>query len=45
MDELENEIKAGRMPPQKIIDSGVDVVNRANVDAYLTDWNKLERGQ
>lgn len=39
------EIKAGRMPETKIIDSGVDVVNRDNVDAYLADWNKLERGQ
>jgi ribose transport system substrate-binding protein len=42
---LLSEIKAGRMPPVKIIDSGVDVVNRDNVDAYLTEWNKLEKGQ
>ena len=42
---LLSEIKAGKMPAQKVIDSGVDVVNRANVDAYLTEWNKLERGQ
>lgn len=39
------EIKAGKMPPQPIIDSGVDVVNRANVDEYLAEWNRLERGQ
>jgi ribose transport system substrate-binding protein len=42
---LLSEIHAGRMPAETIIDSGVDVVNRANVDAYLTEWNKLERGQ
>jgi ribose transport system substrate-binding protein len=42
---LLSEIKAGKMPAVKIIDSGVDVVNRANVDAFLTEWNKLERGQ
>ena len=39
------QIKAGKMPAQPIIDSGVDIVNRSNVDAYLADWNKLERGQ
>ena len=42
---LLSEIKAGRMPPQKIIDSGVDVVTRENVDAYLAEWHKLESGR
>ena len=42
---LLSEIKAGKMPTVKIIDSGVDVVNRDNVDAYLAEWNKLEKGQ
>jgi ribose transport system substrate-binding protein len=42
---LLHEIKAGRMPEQPVIDSGVDVVNRENVDAYLAQWNALERGQ
>ncbi|MCC6164269.1 MAG: substrate-binding domain-containing protein [Acidobacteria bacterium] len=39
------EIKAGRMPQQAIIDSGIDVVNRANVDEYLVEWHRLEQGQ
>jgi len=38
-------IKEGRMPPQKIIDSGVDVVTRENVDAYLEQWKKWEKGE
>ena len=38
-------IKEGRMPPQKIIDSGVDVVTKDNVDAYLEQWKKWEKGE
>jgi ribose transport system substrate-binding protein len=36
-------IKAGRMPPAPIIDSGVDVVTAANVDDYVKSWRALER--
>jgi ribose transport system substrate-binding protein len=35
------DIKAGRLPPSPIIDSGVDVVTAANVDQYLVAWNAL----
>ena len=38
-------IKAGRMPTQTIIDSGVDVVRADNVDAYIAQFKKLEEGK
>jgi len=38
-------IKNGRMPPTPIINSGVDVVTRENVDAYAEQWKKLEAGK
>jgi ribose transport system substrate-binding protein len=38
-------IKEGRMPSQKIIDSGVDVVTKDNVDAYLEQWKRWEKGE
>jgi ribose transport system substrate-binding protein len=38
-------IKAGKMPTQKIIDSGVDVVRQDNVDAYIEAFRKLEEGK
>lgn len=38
------DIKAGRMPAQPIIDSGVEVVTADNVDAFLERWHKLEGG-
>ena len=37
-------IKQGRNPPQMIIDSGVDIVTPANVEAYSAQWKKLESG-
>jgi ribose transport system substrate-binding protein len=37
------DIKAGRMPPMPILDSGVDVVTAANVDDYVKSWKALER--
>ena len=37
-------IKNGRMPPSPIINSGVDVVTRENVDEYAEQWKKLEAG-
>ena len=33
---------AGKKPATAIIDSGVDVVNASNVDAYIANWKKLE---
>jgi ribose transport system substrate-binding protein len=33
-----------RQPSIPFINSGVDVVTRDNVDAYVTDWARLERG-
>src|SRR5262245_15651989 len=35
------DIKAGKMPANPIIDSGVDIVTAANVDQYVTSWNAL----
>ena len=39
------QIKQGKMPPSPIIDSGVDVVTRENVDQYAEQWKKMEKGQ
>ncbi len=41
---LLHEIKDGRMPEQTIIDSGVDIVTKDNVDAYVAQWKKMEAG-
>jgi ribose transport system substrate-binding protein len=38
-------IKAGKMPPAQIIDSGIDVVRQDNVDAYVANFKKLEEGK
>lgn len=38
------DIKAGRMPPEPIIDSGVEVVTADNVDEFLVRWHQLESG-
>ena len=38
-------IKNGRMPPSPIINSGVDIVTRENVEAYAEQWKKLEAGK
>jgi ribose transport system substrate-binding protein len=35
------DIKAGKMPANPIIDSGVDIVTPANVDQYVIGWNAL----
>jgi ribose transport system substrate-binding protein len=37
------DIKAGKLPPNPIIDSGVDVVTAANVDQYVIGWKALEK--
>ena len=42
---LLHDIKNGRMPPSPMIDSGVDVVTKDNVDAYVEQWNKLVAGK
>ena len=36
--------KHGKTPPSPIIDSGVDVVTRENVDDYAARWKKMESG-
>ena len=36
-------IKAGRMPPSPIIDSGVDIVTAANVDQYIAQWKAIAK--
>ena len=38
-------VKAGKMPPATIIDSGVDVVRADNLDKYLLDWKRMESGR
>ena len=38
-------LKKGQQPPSQIIDSGVDIVTKENVDAYVAEWNKLAGGQ
>jgi ribose transport system substrate-binding protein len=42
---LLHDIKNGKMPPSPIIDSGVDVVTRENVDDYVAQWKKMEAGK
>src|SRR3954471_20436299 len=38
------DIKHGKMPGTTIIDSGVDVVTKQNVDDYAAKWKKMESG-
>ena len=38
------DIKQGKMPPAPIIDSGLDIVTRDNLDAYIVQWKKMESG-
>jgi ribose transport system substrate-binding protein len=38
------DIKHGKKPPSPIVDSGVDVVTKDNVDAYAATWKKMETG-
>jgi hypothetical protein len=33
------------MPPATIIDSGLDIVTRENVDEYEAEWKRLEAGK
>jgi ribose transport system substrate-binding protein len=38
------DIVHGKRPANTIVDSGVDVVTKENVDQYIADWNKLASG-
>ena len=38
------DIKKGKNPPSTIIDSGVDVVTKENVEDYAAKWKKMESG-
>lgn len=38
------DIKHGKMPSSPIIDSGVDLVTKENLDDYITKWKKMESG-
>jgi ribose transport system substrate-binding protein len=38
------DIKHGKNPASPVIDSGVDVVTKDNVDAYEATWKKMESG-
>lgn len=42
---LLHDIKNGKMPEKTIIDSGVDIVTKDNVDAYIEQWKRLEAGK
>lgn len=42
---LLHQIKNGRMPTSKIIDSGVDVVTKDNVEQYAEQWKKMAAGK
>lgn len=42
---LLHDIKNGKMPGKTIIDSGVDIVTKDNVDAYVEQWKKMEAGK
>jgi ribose transport system substrate-binding protein len=42
---LLHQIKNGRMPPSKIIDSGVDIVTKDNVEQYAEQWKKMAAGK
>jgi ribose transport system substrate-binding protein len=37
-------IKQGKMPPSPIIDSGVDVVTKENVEQYAEQWKRMAAG-
>lgn len=42
---LLHQIKTGTMPANPIVDSGVDVVTMANVDAYEAAWKAMASGK
>jgi ribose transport system substrate-binding protein len=38
------DIKHGKMPSSPVIDSGVDLVTKENLDDYIAKWKKMESG-
>jgi ribose transport system substrate-binding protein len=38
------DMKHGKNPASPVIDSGVDVVTKENLDDYMTTWKKMESG-
>ena len=42
---LLHHIKNGQMPASTIIDSGVDVVTKDNVEQYAEQWKRMEAGR
>jgi ribose transport system substrate-binding protein len=42
---LLREIKNGRGPADPIVDSGVDVVTKENVEQYAAQWKRMESGK
>lgn len=42
---LLHDIKQGKMPPQPIINSGVDIVTKDNVEQYAAEFKRLEKGE
>ncbi len=38
-------LKRGQQPPSAIIDSGVDIVTKDNVDQYVAEWTRLTAGK
>jgi ribose transport system substrate-binding protein len=42
---LLRDIKNGKPPASPVIDSGVDIVTKENVDAYEQQWKKMAGGQ
>lgn len=39
------DLKRGIKPPSAIIDSGVDIVTKDNVDQYVAEWNRMTAAQ
>lgn len=42
---LLHDIKNGKRPASPVIDSGVDIVTRDNVEQYAEQWKKMEAGR
>ena len=42
---LLHDIKNGKPPASPIIDSGVDIVTKENVEQYAEQWKKMASGQ
>jgi ribose transport system substrate-binding protein len=39
------DIKQGKMPATSVINSGVDIVTKENVEEYAAEFKKLEKGE